>query len=139
MAEAPTAPWPPASLDDALAADLSATTRRALVAAAAMAANEASGRGVPPVVGLRALIGGLVTMGELERGSPLIAAALVETLERVAGPEAIARNRSPALEEGAPRGIPLSPRASEAFAAARRLAERTVARERIDARHCWSR
>lgn len=135
MAEAPTPPWPPARLDDALAAELSATTRRALEAAGAMAANEASGRGVAPVVGLRALIGGLVTMGELERGSPLIAAALVETLERLAGPEAIARNRGPALEEGAPTGIPLSPRASEAFAAARRLAERTVARERIDARH----
>jgi hypothetical protein len=135
MAEAPTAPWPPASLDDALAAELSATTRRALEAAGAMAANEASGRGVAPVVGLRALIGGLVTMGELERGSPLIAAALAETLERLAGAAAIARNRSPAVEKGAPTGLPLSPRASDALVVARRLAERTVARERIDARH----
>lgn len=135
MAEAPTAPWPPARLDDALAAELSATTRRALEAAGAMAANEASARGAAPVVGLRALIGGLVTVGEMERGSPLIAAALVEALERLAGPEAIARNRGPALEEGVPTGLPLSPRASDALTAARRLAERTVARERIGARH----
>jgi hypothetical protein len=135
MAEAPGAPWPPETLDHALAAELSATTRRALEAAGAMAANEASARGVAPTVGLRALIGGLVAVGETERGSPLIAAALVEALERLAGPEAIARNRSPAVEKGAPTGLPLSPRAADALAVARRLAERTVARERIDARH----
>lgn len=135
MAEAPGAPWPPETLDHALAAELSVTTRRALEAAGAMAANEASTRGVSPVVGLRALIGGLVAVGEAERGSRLIAAALAEVLERLAGPEAIARNRSPAVEKGGPTGLPLSPRASDALTAARRLAERTVARERIDARH----
>jgi hypothetical protein len=135
MAEAPGAPWPPETLDHALAAELSATTRQSLEAAGAMAANEASARGVAPTVGLRALIGGLVAVGETERGSPLIAAALVEALERLAGPEAIARNRSPAVEKGAPTGLPLSPRAADALAVARRLAERTVARERIDARH----
>lgn len=122
-------------LDQALSADLSATTRRSLEAAGAMAANEASARGVAPLVGLRALIGGLVAVGETERGSPLIAAALVETLERLAGAQAIARNRGPAVEKGAPTGIPLSPRATDALAVARRLAGRTVARERIDARH----
>ncbi len=135
MAEAPRAPWPPETLDHALAAELSATTRRALEAAGAMVANEASARGIAPTVGLRALIGGLVAVGETERGSPLIAAALVETLERVAGPAAIARNRGPAVEKGAPTGLRLSPRAADALAVARRLAERTVARERIDARH----
>jgi hypothetical protein len=135
MAEAPRAPWPPETLDHALAAERSATTRRALEAAGAMATNEASARGITPTVGLRALIGGLVAVGETERGSPLIAAALVETLERLAGTEAIARNRSPAVEKGAPTGLPLSPRAADALAVARRLAERTVARERIDARH----
>lgn len=135
MAEAPGAPWPPETLDQALAAELSATTRRGLEAAGAMAANEASTRGVSPVVGLRALIGGLVAVGEMERGSPLIAAALAEALERLAGSEAIARNRSPAVEKGAPTGLKLSPRATDALASARRLAARTVARERIDARH----
>lgn len=135
MAEAPGAPWPPETLDHALAAELSVTTRRALEAAGAMAANEASTRGVSPVVGLRALIGGLVAVGEAERGSRLIAAALAEVLERLAGPEAIARNRSPAVERGGPTGLPLSPRGSDALTVARQLAERTVARERIDARH----
>lgn len=135
MAEAPGAPWPPETLDHALAAELSATTRRALEAAGAMAANEASTLGVSPVVGLRALIGGLVAVGEAERGSRLIAAALAEVLERIAGPEAIARNRSPAVEKGGPTGLPLSPRGSDALTVARQLAERTVARERIDARH----
>ena len=87
-----------------------------------MAANEASGRGTAPVVGLRALIGGLVTVGEFERGSRLIAAALAETLERLGGPDAIARNRAPGSEKGAPTGLPLSPRATDAFVAARALA-----------------
>lgn len=100
-----------------------------------MAANEASGRATTPVVGLRALIGGLVAVGETERGSPLIAAALIETLERLAGTETIIRNRSPAIEKGTPTGLPLSPRATDALAVARLLAGSTVARERIDARH----
>ncbi len=43
----------------------------------------------------------------------------------------------PSLEYGTPTGVgvALSPRAADALAVARRLAERTVARERIDARH----
>ncbi|WP_337875114.1 P-loop NTPase fold protein [Elioraea sp.] len=138
MAETSTAPWPPARLDDALAAELSATTRRALEAAGAMAANEASARGAAPVVGLRALIGGLVTVGEMERGSPLIAGALVEALETLVGPERIAANRAPTETRGSATGLPLSPRASDALAAARLLAERTGPHARIAARHLWA-
>jgi hypothetical protein len=137
MAEAPGAPWPPETLDHALGAELSATTRRALEAAGTIAVDaeyraREVGRGV---VGLRELIGGLVTVGEAERGSPLIAGALVETLEKLVGPERIAINRAPTETRGSPTGLPLSPSGSDALVVARRLAERTVARERIDARH----
>jgi hypothetical protein len=137
MAEAPGAPWPPETLDHALAADLSATTRRALEAAGTIAVDaeyraREIGRGV---VGLRELIGGLVTVGEAERGSRLIAGALVEALEKLVGPERIAINRAVTATSFTATGLPLSPRATDALAVARRLAERTVARERIDARH----
>jgi hypothetical protein len=137
MAEAPGAPWPPETLDHALAAELSETTRRALETAGAMVVDSEYrareiGRGA---VGLRDLIAGLVTVGEAERGSPLIAGALVEALEKLVGPERIAAKRAPTATGSSPTGLRLSPRATDTLAVARRLAERTVARERIDAQH----
>lgn len=138
----------PRTLADARDLDLSQTTRASIELAGQIAAALPEREGRPRAVGLAELIAGLVAVGERERaqsraaegrrGALLVASALAEALETLSGLSRIAE----VVAQGKPlvRGVPdaevvLSPRVTAALAAARGLAEATVARTRIDARH----
>jgi hypothetical protein len=145
--EAPSASFP-RTLAEARDFDLSQTTRASIEAAGQISAALPEREGRPRAVGLAELITGLVVVGERERGQSraaegrrgplLIAAALAEALDSISGPSRIAE--VVALAKPLMLGVPdtevvLSPRVTEALAAARAIAEATVARTRIDARH----
>jgi hypothetical protein len=138
----------PRTLREARDFDLSQTTRAAIELAGQIAAAMPAREGRPRAIGLAELIAGLVAVGEREREQPraaegrrgalLIAAAMAEALEGLAGPSRIAEVVAQAkpLVRGVPDAeVVLSPRVTEALVAARGLAEATVARTRIDARH----
>jgi hypothetical protein len=138
----------PRTLREARDLDLSQTTRAAIEMAGQIAAAMPAREGRPRAVGLGELIAGLVAVGERERaqsraaeerrGALLIAAAMAEALEALSGPSRIAEVVAQAkpLVRGVPDAeVVLSPRVMDALAAARGVAEATVARTRIDARH----
>lgn len=124
---------PPQTLDEALKRELSQSTRRALELAGAMAEAE-GGTDSIPVIGLRALIGGMLRVGFDERGTGLIAGVLAEKIEELVPADRVKLNLAPEAGRGGSDTV-LSPLAIEAMNCAASLAEQTVARTRIDARH----
>ncbi|WP_144187041.1 P-loop NTPase fold protein [Elioraea rosea] len=134
----------PRTLAEARGFDFSQTTRAAIEAAGQVAASlppRGSGR---RAVGLSELIAGMVIVGERERGHSrsaagsrgiyLIAGALVEALEPLVGQSRI-EEVILSLRGTAEDSVALSPLATEALGVARAVAEATVGRTRIDARH----
>jgi hypothetical protein len=145
--DAPAASFP-RTLAEARDFDLSQTTRASIEAADQIAATLPRRDGKRRAVGLAELIAGLVAVGERERGlsraaegrrgALLVAAALAEALETLSGPSRIAEVVAQAkpLMVGTPDAeVVLSPRVTEVLAAAYAMAQATVARTRIDARH----
>lgn len=145
--DAPSASFP-RTLREARDFDLSQTTRAAIEAADQVAAALPRRDGRRRAVGVAELIAGLVAVGERERGlsraaegrrgALLIAAALVEALESLSGPSRIAEVVALAkpLVLGTPDvDVVLSPRVTACLAVGVAIAEATVARRRIDARH----
>ncbi len=133
----------PLTLVYARRADLSQTTRGAIEAAAGLStARSEDGR--VRALGLAELLAGMVIVGERERGglrpseggrgSYLVAAAMVDALEQLVGASRIAEVVDTSLGEP-PGDLLLSPLVRAALVAARSIAESTVARTRIDARH----
>lgn len=134
----------PRTLAEARDFDLSQTTRTSIELAGQIAAALPGREGRPRAVGLGELIGGIVAVGQRERGFSrqaegkrggfLVAGALAEALEGLVGLSRI--EEAIALVRGTPDAeVALSPRVTEALAAARAVAEATAARARIDARH----
>jgi hypothetical protein len=130
----------PLTLVFARRADLSQTTRTAIELAAALAQGRSGGG--RRALGLAELIGGMVIVGEQERervrketrGPWLIAGFFAEALERLVGASRIAETVAAPRPEP-PGDLLLSPQVRAALVAARGIAEATVGRTRIDARH----
>lgn len=145
--EAPSQQRPvPTTIGEARSADFSQTTRAAIEAAAATADAKGMLAGRRHALGLSELIAGIVVVGKRERafsdvprlldggGPRLIAAAMVEELEKLVGPSRVAQVVE-AQGKTPPSSHPLSPLARSALVTAQWIAEATVARTRIDARH----